>query len=72
MIGENLIIIGQICHIEGEKEMSSRFNSNMTEEQRRSFDNLILLCPTHHTIIDRDPEYFTDYCTASIDGCDLC
>jgi predicted restriction endonuclease len=31
----------------------------MTEEQRRSFDNLILLCPTHHTIIDRDPAQYT-------------
>jgi len=34
----------------------------MTEEQRRSFDNLILLCPTHHTIIDKVPaKYTTDF-----------
>ncbi|PWU82336.1 MAG: hypothetical protein DLM72_02315 [Candidatus Nitrosopolaris wilkensis] len=46
MIGENFIIVGQICHIE-EKETSARFNSNRTEGQRSSFDNLILLCPTH-------------------------
>jgi hypothetical protein len=56
---KRLIIIGQICHIEGENETSPRFNSNMTEELRRDFDNLILLCPTHHIIIDRTPAQYT-------------
>jgi hypothetical protein len=59
MIDENLIIIGEICHIEGERMTSARYNLNMTEEQRMGFDNLILLCPTHHTTVDKDPANYT-------------
>ena len=63
MIDENLIF-GEICHIEGENETSARYNPKMTPEQRNSLDNLILLCPTHHTLIDKNPsKYTTDYIT---------
>ena len=58
------MIIGEICHIEGVREKSGRYNPTMTQEQRKSFDNLILLCPTHHTTIDKNPiEYTTGYLT---------
>lgn len=40
--------LSQICHIEGAKKGSDRFNSKMTDVQRASYDNLILLCPNHH------------------------
>jgi hypothetical protein len=59
MIDENDIIIGEICHIKGENETSARYNSNMTEKQRTSYGNLILLCPTHHTLIDKDLVTYT-------------
>jgi|GEM_PF-736559 hypothetical protein len=45
-------VIGQICHIEAAKEGGERFNENQTDEQRRAYDNLILLCPTHHVLTD--------------------
>jgi hypothetical protein len=53
------MIIGEICHIEGEGGKSARYNPNMTQEERKSFNNLILLCPTHHTLIDKNPIEYT-------------
>lgn len=38
----------QICHIEAAEEGGERWNSNSDAEERRSFENLILLCPNHH------------------------
>ncbi len=46
-----------ICHIEDAEE-GGRFNPNMTDKQRASFDNLILLCPNHH-IETNDNEKYT-------------
>ncbi len=40
--------IGQICHIEAAGEGGERFNPNMTNEQRRGFANLMLMCYAHH------------------------
>ena len=49
MINEEGNFIGQICHIEAAEENGERFNSNMTNEDRRSFENLMLMCYEHHT-----------------------
>jgi hypothetical protein len=46
-----------ICHIEDAEE-GVRFNPNMTDKQRSSFENLILLCPNHH-VETNDTEKFT-------------
>ncbi len=46
-----------ICHIEDAEE-GGRFNPNMTDKQRASFENLILLCPNHH-IETNDTEKYT-------------
>lgn len=40
--------VGQICHIEAASEGGERFNSHMTNEQRRNYDNLMLMCYSHH------------------------
>lgn len=52
MIDDNQSILGEICHIEGENEGSARYNPNMSIAERNNFKNLILMCPTHHQIID--------------------
>lgn len=44
---ENVTNFSNICHIE-DAEKGGRYNPNMTNEQRASFENLILLCPNHH------------------------
>ncbi len=45
-------IISKICHIEAANKNGPRFNINMSDDERRHFDNLILLCDECHTIID--------------------
>lgn len=50
---------GKICHIEGLNPQSARYNPNSTDEERNSFDNLILLCANHHEQIDQNPEIYT-------------
>jgi hypothetical protein len=49
----------EIAHICGEKPGSARYDSDMTEQDRGAFENLILLCPNHHKLIDRlEPEAY--------------
>ncbi|MEE1083528.1 MAG: ABC-three component system protein [Paludibacteraceae bacterium] len=45
-------ILGEICHIEAASSDGPRFNPKQTNDERRSFDNLILLCESCHKIID--------------------
>ncbi len=49
-------LIGHICHIEAALPDGPRFNYVMTNEERRSFENLVLLCANHHAEID-SPAY---------------
>ena len=46
--------LSNICHIEAAEKGGQRYNEDSTEDQRRSYDNLILLCHKHHKIIDDD------------------
>lgn len=46
-------IIGEMAHIAGEKPGAERYDPNMTPAQRNAYENLIFLCPTHHTQIDK-------------------
>jgi len=45
-------IISKICHIEAASEDGPRYNPKMTDDERRHYDNLILLCDECHSIID--------------------
>lgn len=45
-------IISKICHIEAASQNGPRYNPDMTDDERRHFDNLILLCDGCHNIID--------------------
>ncbi len=48
--------LGEQAHIIGEDEDAPRGKSPLTADERNSYFNLILLCPTHHTIINKNPE----------------
>ena len=50
---------GQCAHIRGEKPGAARFDSTMTAEERRAFDNLLYLCARCHTIVDAQREHYT-------------
>lgn len=52
-------IIGEEAHIVARKEDGPRGDSELTEEERNQYDNLILLCRNHHKIIDDQVEEFT-------------
>jgi hypothetical protein len=46
--------LGEMCHIKGAKPAAARYDPNQTPEERHSAENLILLCPNHHTVVDAD------------------
>lgn len=49
---DGISIISKICHIAAASKEGPRYDVNMTDDERRGFDNLILLCDEHHVIID--------------------
>jgi hypothetical protein len=51
-VGANAVVVGEHCHIVGEKETSPRGNSPLSTQDRDRHPNLILLCAEHHKIID--------------------
>jgi hypothetical protein len=51
--------IGEQAHIVAKEVDGPRGHSCLSPDSRDSYDNLILLCPTHHTIIDKNPEDFS-------------
>lgn len=52
MINESGQFIGEICHIEAAMPGGERFNPQMTNEDRRQFKNLMLMCHEHHVVTD--------------------
>jgi hypothetical protein len=58
-------IAGEICHIKASRRGGPRYDPGQTEDERQSFSNLLLLCSTHHTIIDADvTKYSVEYLQA--------
>ena len=52
------LVTAQICHIYAFSENGPRGKSGLTEEELNSPENLILLCPNHHTIVDGQHETY--------------
>jgi hypothetical protein len=52
-------VVGEICHIKGDKPGAPRFDCTQSNEERQSFKNLLLLCNVHHKIVDDDEELYT-------------
>lgn len=50
-------VVGRICHIKGRN--GPRYDASQTPAERHGYDNLVLLCPTHHAIVDDDSEAYT-------------
>ena|GEM_PF-2486399 len=65
MAEDNTTVIGKICHIEAANKNGPRFNGDMNNDQRRSYENLILLCDEHHRIID-NPQNESKYNTEKL------
>lgn len=58
LISTNNKFIGQLCHIEAASPGGERYNSVQTDEERRAYDNLMLMCYPHHIETD-DVEQYT-------------
>jgi hypothetical protein len=54
------VVLGHVCHIEAAMPDGARFNANMTNEDRRAGENLVLMCGGHHAQID-SKQYETKY-----------
>ena len=52
------MVIGEICHIHARNENGPRYDPSLDETEVNSMSNLVLLCPTHHTRIDKDPDSY--------------
>lgn len=52
-------VMGNICHIKAASPKGPRYDALQTPEDRHGYDNLILLCANHHTVIDDDEDAYT-------------
>jgi len=53
------ITIGEMSHVIAQKENGPRGSEEIDEAILNTYKNLILLCPTHHTMIDKAPQDFS-------------
>ena len=51
-ITDGTSLVGEAAHIKAESPNGPRYDPAQTQEERRSFENLILLCSIHHKVID--------------------
>ena len=52
-------VTGRICHIKAASPEGPRYDPDQTEVERHGFDNLILMCPIHHDVVDADVVAYT-------------
>jgi len=52
-------VTAEICHIKAQSEGGPRYDPAQTDEERHGFDNLLLLCPSHHKVVDQNPDEYT-------------
>src|SRR5690625_4714515 len=57
MIQSDGTFIGEVCHIEAAMPNGPRFNPRQSNEHRRQYDNLMLMCPKHHKVTDNLDKY---------------
>jgi hypothetical protein len=53
------VMLGEMAHIIGESVDGPRGESPLTQEERDSYENLILLCHEHHELVDGQPKTYT-------------
>ncbi|HCE2195138.1 TPA: hypothetical protein NGT26_003158 [Vibrio parahaemolyticus] len=53
LLVSNNSVIGEKAHIEAIGKKGARHNPGISETKVNSYDNLMWMCPTHHTMIDK-------------------
>lgn len=56
---ETKTALGEICHICGRQPTAPRHDKTQTESERNAYPNLLLLCGTHHKLVDSNPKRYT-------------
>jgi hypothetical protein len=51
---EGETVVGEVCHIKGEKPGSARYDADQTDAERHEYGNLIAMCRKHHRVIDNE------------------
>jgi len=51
---EDEVLLGELCHINAVNPSGARYEFDLPEEEINSFENILLLCPNHHTIVDKN------------------
>lgn len=51
-------VLGEAAHVIAFSDLGPRPHSEMSEEERNDYENLILLCRNHHALIDAQPHTF--------------
>jgi hypothetical protein len=59
-LGDKKIHIAEMAHVFSASDDGPRANWILSKEQRGAYDNLILLCPRCHTIVDKAEKEFPD------------
>ena len=54
LVEDSGTVTGKICHIKAKNKNGPRYDKKQTDEERNSYENLILLCGRHHDIIDKE------------------
>jgi nucleoside phosphorylase len=52
-------LLGVLCHIHAVSAGGPRFEPTQSDDARNDEGNLILLCPSHHSLVDQDPQKYT-------------
>jgi hypothetical protein len=52
-------LIGEMCHIHGQRSGAARYREDLAPDELHSVDNLVLLCPIHHKLVDDDDKTYT-------------
>jgi hypothetical protein len=55
-------LVGDVCHIKGEKPSSARHDPDLAKDELHTYANLIVLCKVHHKVIDDQPGEYTVEC----------
>jgi len=59
LLSANGTLVGEVAHIAAESSGGPRFDPKLDEAGRRAFENLLLLCSTCHTLVDKEPKTYT-------------
>ncbi len=60
LVNSKNMFVGQVCHIEAVLPGGQRYNADKSDEERRSYDNLLLLCYAHHIETNDEREWTAD------------